>query len=129
MTETMEFSEASLLYADNYYLIGRLEQIFKKDQGVLFQVFRRRIQKKEWMNSDKWKIHISGTYFEIKYQTEHGEEPFHIFIRFSPRDLANKYKEEGKEGEEREFEIALSARPDIKNLGESVSCALPSCCY
>lgn len=118
MAEYTEYSEASLLYADNYYLIGRLEQVFKKDQVALFQSFRRRIQEKEWMTSGEWKINISGTYFEFRYQADQGKEPFFIYLRLSPRDLANKNKEEGKEGERRSFEIALAARGDISNLGE-----------
>ena len=118
MAEYTEFSEASLLYADNYYLIERLEQVFKKDQAALFQAFRRRIQERKWMTAGKWKINISGTYFEFRYQTDQGKEPFFIYLRLSPRDLANKNKEEGKEGERRSFEIALAARADISNLGE-----------
>ena len=118
MENSNDFSEASLLYADNYYLVERLEQIFKKEQAELFQAFRHRIQKKEWMASGKWKIHISGTYFEFRYQTERGKEPFYISLRFSARDLANKNKEEDKEGDRRSFEIALAARPDVSNLKE-----------
>jgi hypothetical protein len=118
MENSNDFSEASLLYADNYYLVERLEQIFKKEQAELFQAFRHRIQKKEWMASGKWKIHISGTYFEFRYQTEQGKEPFYISLRFSARDLANKNKEEGKEGDRRSFEIALATRADASNIAE-----------
>jgi hypothetical protein len=118
MEDFTDFSEASLLYADNYYLVERLEQIFKKEQEQLFQVFRERIQEKEWMATGKWKINISGTYFEFKYQAEQGKEPFYISLRFSIRDLANKNKEEGKEGERRNFEIALATRNSIGDLGE-----------
>lgn len=58
MAEYTSFSEASLLYADNYYLVARLQQIFKKDQTGLFQAFRQIIEEKEWMNSGKWGINI-----------------------------------------------------------------------
>ena len=47
MGDFTNFSEASLLYADNYYLIVRMEQIFKKEQAELFQNFRKMIQKKK----------------------------------------------------------------------------------
>lgn len=118
MSEFTGFNEASTLYADNYYLVERLEQIFKKDQAELFQTFRKMIQEKKWMDSGEWKIHISGTYFELKYQTDQGKEPFFIYLRFGPRDLANKNNEEGKEGDRRSFEIALAARGDVGNLKE-----------
>ena len=116
MTDFSGFSEASILYADNYYLIARLEQVFKKDQTALFQSIRHMIEKKEWVISGEWKINISGTYFELKYQTENGKEPFMIVLRLGPRDLANKNKENDREGEKRSFEIFLAARPDINDL-------------
>jgi hypothetical protein len=118
MADFTDFSEASLLYADNYYLIERLEQIFKKEQAALFQIFRHRVQNREWITSGEWRINITGTYFEFRYQADQGREPFFIYLRFSPRDLANKNKEEGKDGDRRSFEIALAARADIRNLGE-----------
>jgi DNA-binding phage protein len=118
MADFTDFSEASLLYADNYYLVERLEQIFKKEQAEFFQAFRHRIQKKDWMASGKWKINISGTYFELRYQTEEGREPFLIYLILGARNLANKNIKEGKEGDKRSFEIALAARPDASNLKE-----------
>jgi hypothetical protein len=118
MSEFTVFNEASILYADNYFLIERLERIFKKDQTELFQTFHKMIQEKKWMDSGEWKIYISGTYFELRYQTDQGKEPFTIYMIFGPRDLANKNNEEGKEGDRRSFEIALAAREDVGNLKE-----------
>ena len=118
MADFTGFSEASLLYADNYYLVERLERIFKKDQGDLLQSFRKIIQDKEWMSSGEWSIHIPGRYFELRYETPEGKQPFFIYLKFTPRDLANKEKEEGKDGERRTFEIALAAREDAGNIKE-----------
>ena len=118
MSEFTDFNEASILYADNYFLIERLERIFKKDQAELFQTFHKMIQEKKWMDSGEWKIDISGTYFELKYQTNQGKAPFFINLRFGPRDLANKNSEEGKEGDRRSFEIALATREDVDNRKE-----------
>ena len=73
MADFAGFSEASLLYADNYYLVERLEQIFKKDHAELFQTFRELIKEKEWMISNDWMVNISGTYFGLRYQTQDGK--------------------------------------------------------
>jgi len=118
MADFAGFSEASLLYADNYYLVERLEQIFKKDHAELFQTFRELIKEKEWMVSDDWTVNISGTYFGLRYQTQDGKKPFFISLRFGPRDLANKNKAENKEGEKRKFEISLIAGNDANNIKE-----------
>ena len=118
MADFAGFSEASVLYADNHYLIERLEKIFKKDHTELFQALRELIKEKEWMISGNWKINISGTYFQLKYETEQGKKPFFISLRFAPGDLANKNKAEDKDGERRSFEITLMARSDVSDIKE-----------
>jgi hypothetical protein len=118
MADFTGFSEASLLYADNYYLVERLEQIFKKDHAEFFQAFRELIKEKEWMVSGDWIVNISGTYFGLKYQTQEGKKPFFISLRLGPRDLSNKNKAEDKEGERRRFEISLIAGNDVNNIKE-----------
>lgn len=118
MADFTGFSEASILYADNHYLVERLEKIFKKDQAELFHAFHELIREKEWVISGEWAISISGTYFDLKYQTPQGKKPFSISLRLGPGGLANKNKTKDKEGERRRFEIALIARNDVSNVKE-----------
>jgi hypothetical protein len=118
MAEFTGFSEASLLYADNYYLVSRLKQIFKQDQAELFRAFHQIIEGKEWMDSGRWRINISGTYFELLYQAEGGKEPFFVYLRAGPGDIANKNKEQGRDGDRRTFEILLAARKQIGDVSK-----------
>jgi hypothetical protein len=116
MADFAGFSEASLLYADNHYLIRRLEQIFKREHAELFGAFQELIKNKKWMVSDNWKINISGNHFEIKYQTQQDQTLFYIGLRLGPPDLANINKAEDKEGEKRGFEIYLGVRNSVSNI-------------
>lgn len=118
MAEYTGFSEASLLYADNYYLVARLQQVFKSEQTELFQALRQIIEEREWITSGKWRVNISGTYFELIYQRDTGKEPFYINLRLGPREVANKNKEEGKEGDRRTFEIVLTARTGTSDISK-----------